>query len=309
MKYDIDRELKSLSLFSGGAVGRLYPLINFVYRLQKCRSNSRVTVKKYSTPGYEGENLQTLVIEPKNHSGTVPCIIFFHGGGFLMSASSAHYQIAKWYAERLNCKVIMPDYRLLPENKYPVAIEDCYNTYLWALENAGTLEIDKDMIIVTGDSAGGNIAGAVTAMLNNRGYPVPKGLMLIYPVLDKRMKTGSMKRFTDTPIWDSRCNKMFWDMYLEDPDERKSRYASISEIGSLDYFPETYIEVAEYDCLHDEGVEFADRLRSEGISAEVHEIKGACHGYESALKSSLLEKCLNDRIDWMTHILGLMETK
>ncbi len=68
-------------------------------------------------------------------------------------------------------------------------------------------------------------------------------MMLIYPVLDRRMKTESMKRFTDTPIWDSRCMKLFWDMYLEKQDADQENYYSISEIESLDSFPQTYIEV------------------------------------------------------------------
>ncbi len=143
MKYPIDKELKSLSKYSGAMVVRLYPFIKIGYRLKKCRS-------------------------------------------------------------------------------------------------------DKD---VTGDSAGGNIAGAVTVMLKDRKQDLPKGVMMIYPVLDKRMVTESMKKYTDTPIWDSRCNKLFWEMYLKDQDVSQTRYASISEINSLDFFPDTYIEVAEFDCL------------------------------------------------------------
>lgn len=299
MKYDIDKELKYFSLFSGSMVGHLYPLINVGYRLKKCKSDNQVTVKKYSTPGYKGANITTLVIEPKQCSGNLPCIMFYHGGGFLMSASSAHYQMAKWYAQRANCKVILPDYRLLPKYKYPVAVEDCYNTYLWVLENAEELNIDKDMIIVTGDSAGGNIASAVTVMLHDREKPLPKGAMLIYPVLDKRMNTESMQRYTDTPIWDSHCTKFFWDLYLNEHDAVQSRYASISEIDSLSFFPKTYVEVAEYDCLHDEGILFAERLLSEGVPVESYEVKGTCHGYESALKSSITRKCMDRRIDWI----------
>ena len=249
MKYDIDNELKSISAYSGSVVGRLYPMLNAAYRMQKCRSDDSVNVKEYKIEGFGGKNIQALVIEPKEYRENLPCILFFHGGGFLMSASSAHYQIAKWYAKRANCKVVMPDYRLMPKYRYPVAIEDCYNSYLWVKENADRLDIDKDRIIVTGDSAGGNIAAALVVMLKDRDRSLPRGAMLIYPVLDKRMETGSMERFTDTPIWDSRCSKMFWDMYLENTDEEEKRYASISEVDLLDYFPETFIEVAEFDCL------------------------------------------------------------
>ena len=298
MKYPIDKELKSISIYSGSMVGRLYPMVNFAYGFIKCKSDDFVNVKKFSTPGYDGAEISTLVIEPRQYEEDLPCIMFFHGGGFLMSASSAHYQIAKWYARELKCKIVMPNYRLLPKHRYPVAIEDCYNTYMWVLQNAESLNIDKEKIFVAGDSAGGNISTAVTLMLHDRNQPLPKGTILIYPVLDKRMITDSMKRFTDTPIWDSNCDKLFWEMYLKDQDRNQTKYASISEIEDLGFFPPTYIEVAEYDCLHDEGIEFGEKLKSHGVSVEVHDMKGTCHGYETAIKSSIVEKCMSWRIEW-----------
>ena len=299
MKYPIDKELKSISIYSGSMVGRLYPLVNFAYGFIKCKSDDFVTVKKVFTPGYDGAEISTLVIEPRQYEGNIPCIMFFHGGGFLMRASAAHYQIAKWYARELKYKVVMPDYRLLPKHRYPVAIEDCYGTYMWVLQNAESLDINKEKIIVAGDSAGGNIAAAVTVMLHDRNRPLPKGAMLIYPVLDKRMITDSMKRFNDTPIWDSNCDKLFWDLYLKNHDLNQTKYASISEIESLEFFPPTYIETAEYDCLHDEGIWFAEKLKSQGIPVEVHDIKGTCHAYETATKSSIVEKCMTQRVEWI----------
>ena len=303
MKYKLDEELKSLSKLSGSLVGRFYPLLNAGYSRYKCKSDDDVKVTCYLTPGYKDEKLSTLVIEPREYNEKLPCIVFYHGGGFLLKASQAHYQVVKWYASKANCKVVFADYRLLPENKYPIAIEDCYSTYIWALENSDKLGIDPDKIIVTGDSAGGNISCAVTMMLKDRNVLLPKGVLLVYPVLDKRMKTDSMKNYTDTPIWDSRCNKQFWDMYLKEKDRDIAKYASISEAESVDYFPSTYIEVAEFDCLHDEGMEFGQRLESEGVSVEIHDIKGACHGFESVLKSNMVNECINRRISWINTII------
>ncbi len=305
MKYKINDELKSLSRISGSLIGRFYPLINSGYSKFKCKSDESVTVTCYLTPGYKDEKLSTLIIEPKGCSDILPCIMFYHGGGFLLKASQAHYQLAKQYAAQANCRVVFADYRLLPENRYPVAIEDCYCTYKWALENADKLMIDPDRIIVTGDSAGGNIACAVPMMLKDRNVPLPKGALLVYPVLDKRMQTQSMKRFTDTPIWDSKCEEMLWDMYLKGVNAEDANYASIAEADPLDYFPDTYLEVAEFDCLHDEGIEFARRLESEGISVEVYDIEGACHGFESVLKSPMVKECIKRRIEWIGKIFGL----
>lgn len=70
-------------------------MINIGYRLRKCRSDKCISVRRVSTPGYDGEKINTLIIEPKECGRDLPCIVFFHGGGFLMSASDAHYRVAE----------------------------------------------------------------------------------------------------------------------------------------------------------------------------------------------------------------------
>ncbi len=136
-KYEIDSELTNLTKQKAPSNIYLYPIVNMVMKLSTCTSNDKVTVKKYMTPGYEDGKLSTFVIEPKKNSGILPCIVFYHGGGFLLKASRAHYQIAKWYAEMAKCKVVFTDYRLLPKNKYPVPVEDCYCTYKWMIRLFG----------------------------------------------------------------------------------------------------------------------------------------------------------------------------
>ncbi len=304
MNYNISKELKNLSKISGNVVGKIYPLINLINGLAKCKTDKLVSVKRYSTLGYKDAKLSILIIEPKHCTDKMPCIVLYHGGGLLMRASAAHYQLAKWYATKANCKVILPDYRLLPKYRYPVAIEDCYNTFVWVKENCEILSIDSKKIILAGDSAGGLIACAVAAMLKDRKQILPRGVMLIYPVLDNGMNTESMKRFVDTPIWDSNCNKLFWNLYLDGCDVNKAKYATISEKVSVASFPGTYIEVAEFDCLRDEGKAFAEKLQSQGVSVNCYEIKGTCHGYESALKSSIVSTCLTRRIEWINSVFN-----
>lgn len=302
MKYNIDKELKNLAKYRGSAVIYLYPLLNLACQANRCKSNDRVTVNRYFTPGYNGAELSTLVIEPKQCTNKLPCIVFYHGGGFLLKASKAHYQIAKWYAEKARCKVVLTDYRLLPKYRYPTAIEDCYNTYIWAVHNAERININVDKMMVAGDSAGGNIAAAVTMMLQDRKRLSPKGVLLIYPVIDRSMSTESMKRYTDTPIWDAHCTELFWKIYLKGQDPSQTQYASPLEAASLEGFPKTYIEVAEFDCLHDEGAAFAEKLRSEGVSVELHEVKGACHGFEAATESTIVTDSINRRIKWIRSV-------
>lgn len=78
--------------------------------------------------------------------------------------------------------------------------------------------------------------------------------------------------------------------------------SSISEIDHLDFFPKTYVEVAEFDCLHDEGIAFARTLISEGVETEYYSVRGTCHGFEAATGSSILNECMKRRIEWMHNV-------
>ncbi len=304
MKYEINSELKKIARQKIPENLKIFPIINMFFGLSKCYSDSKVRVNKYKTPGYNGAELKTLVIEPKHSKERLPCMVFFHGGGFMLKASNTHYKIAKMYAEKLPCKVVFTDYRLAPKFQFPVPVEDCYQTYAWVLDNTAMLNIDPDKIVIAGDSAGGNLALAVTLMARDRGIHIPDAELLIYPATDRRMITETMKKYVDTPIWNSNLTKIVWKAYLGNQNPKKIEYASPIEAESFKEFPPTYIEVAQYDALRDDGVSLYNKLQKQSIECEMHEIIGACHGFETALKSNMLRECMNRRITWMKNIIN-----
>lgn len=305
MKYNIDPELSLIAKLKMPGKPKLLPLMNKVIRSFKCKSDDKVTVKKAKLHGYEGAELSAYVIEPRrieNADNPLPCLVFFHGGGFVLKASGGHYKIAKEYAYRLPCKVVYVDYRLAPEFPFPTPAEDCFATYQWVLKYADKLGIDKNTVFIGGDSAGGNLATAVTLMARDRKLLMPKGVLLIYPVTDRRMLTASMQNFTDTPVWDAKLSRMMWQCYLRDTVPEPLEYASPVEAKSFKNFSPTYVEVAEFDCLHDEGVNLYEKIKATGVSTELHEVKGGCHGYETATNSLLVRACMDCRIAWMRKI-------
>lgn len=303
LKYSINKELLEITKQKAPSNIKLYPLISFAMKYMfKCKTDDDVDVLQYEIAGYRDAKIKTYVIEPKGCKEILPCIVYFHGGGFILRASAAHYKIAKWYAQKVKCKIVYVDYRLAPKHPFPIPVEDCYSAYQWTILNADKLGIDKNKIGIGGDSAGGNLAASVTIMLKDRKQKLPVGAMLIYPVMDRRMKTESMKRYIDTPVWNAKLSKMMWKAYLKDTNA-DVKYASPMEAESLSFFPRTYIEVAEYDCLHDEGMDFSDRLQQEGVKVELHEEKGTCHGFEMALKSTILKNAMERRVNWLKEIL------
>jgi len=304
MKYEIDSELKWIARQKIPENLKLFPIMNLIVGLSRCSSDNQVKVSRYRTPGYHGAELKTLVIEPRRSEESLPCIVFFHGGGFMLKASNAHYKIAKMYAQRLPCRVVYTDYRLAPKFQFPIPAEDCYQTYTWVLDHTAMLKINPDKIMIAGDSAGGNLALAVTLMARDRGVRIPDGELLIYPAADRRMITETMKKYVDTPLWNANLSKIMWKAYLGDQHPEKVEYASPLEAESFKSFPPVYIEVAQYDALRDEGIALYHRLQEQGIACEMHEIIGACHGFETALKSNLLRECMNRRLAWLKNIIN-----
>lgn len=186
------------------------------------------------------------------------------------------------------------DYRLAPRNPFPAAAEDAYCAYAFARFFPEKLGIDPGRIAVGGDSAGGCLAAGCAMAARDRGFP-PCFQLLIYPVLDRRMQTDSMEKYRDTPMWNTVKNRMMWKMYLPESDPA-GEYASPGEAKFFEGLPPAYIETAEFDCLHDEGAAYADKLRSAGICAELNETKGTVHGFDVITNSRLVKQCIERRI-------------
>lgn len=240
--------------------------------------------------------LKVEIYEPATATDKLPCLLYIHGGAFSYKASVYHKKLTGIYALEANCRVVFADYHLLPRYPYPTAYEDVLSVYQWLSENAESLRIDKALIGIAGDSSGGCIAAGVCNGYEKEAFPFPCAQMLIYPVTDASMSTESMRIFTDTPLWNARNNKKMWELYLKNSTEENIKTASPMQ-NLLPYrIPDTYVETAEYDCLHDEGVTYAERLIKAGANVELNETKGTIHGYDSALKTQIARNNIEKRI-------------
>ncbi len=102
----------------------------------------------------DGKKITITVYESKNIKQNVPCLVYYHGGGFLLHEANSHRRNACYYARNANCKIIFVHYRTAPEYPFPTPAEDVYSALLWVHEHADELGINKDKISVGGDSAG-----------------------------------------------------------------------------------------------------------------------------------------------------------
>lgn len=302
--YEFQEDLKAYANLKVPIIPALLPvlqkLMNVLYLREKSDENVKVSSRKVTSA--DGASLRVLLYEPVNAQKKGGCLLFIHGGGFVFQAAPHHFQLARKLAKELGYKTVFADYRLAPKYKYPAAPEDCYCIYQWILEHAKELEIDTARIAVCGDSAGGNLAAVLCQMAKKRGIQLPGAQMLLYPVTDRRLITDSVKRYTDTPMCNSADMKKYYELYVGQHVPENITLLSPVEAEQLEGLPRAYIEVAEFDCLRDEGIAYAEALRAVGTSVEQHEVKGAMHGYDIAANSGLLKKWMARRVSFLRKI-------
>ncbi len=257
-------------------------------------------VTTHEITSYDGGKISCFVLSPKHLPAKAPCLIYLHGGGFVLEAAGYHYSNAMRYAKEVGCKVVFPHYRLAPQHPHPVFFEDCYAAFCWAYDHAEELGIDIQRIGIGGDSAGATLAVGVCMMARDRQHPVQfRFQMLPYPYLDARGNSESCKNFTDTPMWNSSLSDQIAPMTKVDRSRPDYVLYSPVEAKSFEELPPAYIETAEFDCLHDNGILYADLLRKAGIEVTLNETKGTMHGFDIATKAPTTLASLDQRIAFM----------
>jgi acetyl esterase len=269
-------------------------------------TDDRVTVENTEVPGPDGAPaVPVRIYKPKTSNTTLPALVYFHGGGFVIGDMYLEEQRCLRLAADGGCVVVSVDYRLAPENPFPAGVEDCYCALSWVGANVKDLGVDIDRIGVGGASAGGALSAAVSQMTRDR-TGVPLALqMLLYPVIDDRMETSSMKAFSATPVWNSGSNAQMWDHYLGVKRDYVSNYAAPGRATDLADLPPAYIMTAELDPLRDEGISYGQRLMQAGVSAELHCFAGAVHGFDLIAPAiAMSRRALDEQVAVVVRALG-----
>lgn len=266
--------------------------------------DKELDVTTHEVISYDGEKITCFVLSPKNLPAKAPCLIYLHGGGFVLEAAGYHYSNAMRYAKEVGCKVVFPQYRLAPQHPHPVFFEDCHAAFCWAYDHAEKLGIDTQRIGIGGDSAGSTLAVGVCMMARDRQHPVQfRFQMLPYPYLDARGNSESCKRFTDTPMWNSSLSDRIGPMTRVDSSRPDYVLYSPVEAERFKGLPPAYIETAEFDCLHDDGILYANLLRNAGIEVTLNETKGTMHGFDIATKAPTTLAAMEQRIAFMKRMV------
>lgn len=301
MKYPIKKEFFPYSWFTppiknakmAGWMGGMMKPPRWIWH------DREVSVRTERIKGYQNADIEALVFKPLGIPEPTACMVYYHGGGFFFEGAGYHYKLAKEYARTVPCKLVFVQYRLAPKHPHPIPVEDSYAALNWTFANADWLGLCKETIAVDGDSAGGCLAAAVCQMARDRGTEMPCFQLLIYPATDRRMQTPSNQIYTDTPMWNSTLSQKMWPCYLTNANTPDLAYASPLETSSFAALPQAYVETAEFDCLHDEGVAYAHALQKAGISVTLNETKGTMHGFDIVEKSQTTKTAVAARIRYM----------
>lgn len=210
----------------------------------------------------------------------LPVLVFYHGGGWVIGDLDTHDVVCRLLATEARCAVVSVDYRMGPEAKFPVAVDDAYAAAKWVAEEARFLRVDAARLAVGGDSAGGNLAAVISLLARDRGH-VPKIAyqLLIYPGTDMYMDTDSHRRYGEGHLLTRTAMDWFQQQYLNSPQDRDDWRASPLRAKELKGLPPAYVLVAGHDPLRDEGEAYAMAMKKAGVPVVFREFPGQIHGF------------------------------
>jgi acetyl esterase len=210
--------------------------------------------------------------------GLAPCLVFFHGGGWVIGNLETHDVVCRKLAAEGELIVISVDYRLAPEHKFPAAVDDAIASAKWIAANAGKLGIDASRLMVGGDSAGGNLAAVVSLAARDGNGPKIAGQLLIYPATDFSLQHPSHSEPETSILLTHSVIRWFSNHYLGGADSNDWR-ASPARATTLAGLPPAYVLTAGADPLRDEGDEYAIRLKEAGVAVTYRHFPGQFHGF------------------------------
>jgi acetyl esterase len=234
-------------------------------------------IEDLSVDGASGP-VPVRVVRPAGSAGSLPVILFLHGGGWTSGSPTSHDRLIRELAAQVGAAVVYPDYTLAPHAQYPTALEECYAVARWVTHQS---TLDHTRMAVAGDSAGGNMAAALTLLAKQRRDVSFVHQVLFYPVTNAEFDTPSYHQFATGYFLRRDVMQWYWDQYAPDPAQRAEITASPLRAGIDDLrgLPPALVVVAEADVLRDEGEAYAARLREAGVPTTSLRCPSTIHGF------------------------------
>ena len=234
-----------------------------------------------------------------------PAILYWHGGGFVFGSIDTHDTVCRVLAERTGVCVVSFGYRMGPEHRFPTAFNDAEDAMLWLAQNGAQWGIDADRLAVAGDSAGGGLAAASAVLAAQHGIAL-KAQALVYPSISAFNETASRQKYGQVPVLTQAMLEWFTQNFI-DPAQSSDWRADLLSVDLPQdarkvFAPAIFIQ-AQCDALVDEGLAYADKLRTEGGSVEVVVYQGVTHAFIQ------LGKVLPEALQALTAMSAFLKNK
>lgn len=234
--------------------------------------NASVTLGDHKVP--------VRIYTPKG-KGPFPVILYIHGGGWVIADLDTYDASPRALCNAANAIVVSTHYRQAPEAKFPAAHQDVFGVYGWVVKNEGRRNYDSKKIAVVGESAGGNMAAAVSMMAKEQGMQLPLYQVLVYPVSDvTKMDTPSYGENAEAKPLNKAMMEWFGKHTLAQPDDARNPRLSLVLAGDeLKGMPPTTIILAQIDPLRSEGEKLAELLQQAGVKVNLKTYAGVTHEF------------------------------
>jgi acetyl esterase len=233
-------------------------------------------VASLTIPG-PGGDLPLRLYRPASQR-PLPALLYFFGGGWVLGSIDTADGVSRALANASGALVIVPGYRLAPEHPFPAAVDDCHAALRWVAGHCAETGADPSRLAVGGDSAGGNLAAAVTLLARADGLALA-GQLLVYPNTDQLADDEPAHGADDPFLFNRHSVAWYRQHYLPSPGDAASPLASPLRAESLAGLPPALVITAEYDPLRDQGEAYARRLADEGVAVDLSRYPGMAHGF------------------------------
>lgn len=279
------REFLKIVNNSGGPALETLPLAEAQAGLANAQASVEVDVSgikiDLKTITSDGYTVDLHIVRPENATDALPAFMFIHGGGWILGDFPTHHRLVRDIVLESGMAAVFVNYSRTSEARYPQAINEIYAATKWVAANGAAINVDGSKLAIVGNSVGGNMSTVTCLMAKEKGGPEIKLQVMMWPIVDADFETKSYRKFGKDRFLSTSLMKWMYDLYIENPKERKTIYASPLQatLEQLKGLPPALIQTAENDILRDEGEAYGRRLDEAGVPVTTVRYNGMIHDF------------------------------
>jgi triacylglycerol lipase len=246
-------------------------------------ADPRVTRTDAVVAGLDGRpDVRVRWYRPTAAEGPLPCLVYFHGGAYIMGTLDENDDRLDQLVIELGCAAVSVDWRLAPEHPYPEGLDDGETVWRRIVEDPAAFAVDRRRLVLGGSSAGAGLVAALCLRLQETDAPQPALQLLVYPMLDDEQEHASIRAIAQPGhwgLWSLRAEQLSWEAYLGARSGGDvPATAAPARAADLSGLPPAFLAIGDVDAYLDANVAYATKLSAAGVPVELHVYPGVIHG-------------------------------